>query len=80
MAGTGGKREGSGRKPRKTERDLHKKLSPYEKDGLKALIDNVKAGEAWAVKMYFDYYFGKPTEKKEIKIDRLPKIDLSEWE
>jgi hypothetical protein len=58
----GGARKGAGRKPKQDEQALVEKLKPYEDVALKSLTDAVKAGESWAVKMFFEYLHGKPKE------------------
>ena len=60
--GHGGKREGSGRKPKAEEQNLIEKLGPYEAKALKALIDAVEDGKSWAVTLYMAYMYGKPKE------------------
>ena len=66
MAGTsghsGGLRAGSGRKSRAEELKLIEKLSPMEDKALAALKKGVDKGDYAFIKMYFEYYFGKPTE------------------
>ena len=58
----GGSRQGAGRKPKAEEQQLIEKLTPMNKDALKALRDAVKDGESWAVKLYFEYFYGKPKQ------------------
>lgn len=62
----GGKREGAGRKPKAEEQKLIEKLSPLEPLAHKALKDNLENQESWAVKMFFEYMYGKPRERKDI--------------
>lgn len=78
-AGNGGAREGSGRKPKAAEQNLIEKLSPLEKSAFKALKIALKEQEAWAVKLYFDYKFGKAKETKDITvISEQPLFELPE--
>ena len=58
----GGARPGAGRKSKAEELKLIEKLSPLEQDAFEALKKGVKKGEFPFLKMYFEYYFGKPTE------------------
>jgi len=58
----GGYRPGSGRKSKAEELKLIEKLSPLEESAFDALKKGVKKGEFAFLKMYFEYYFGKPTE------------------
>jgi hypothetical protein len=69
----GGKREGSGRKGKAEEQALVEKLSPLEPKAFKALNNAIEDEQSWAVKMYFEYMYGKPKEKVEItKIKEQP--------
>lgn len=52
----------AGRKPKSDEQKLIEKLSPMEDIAHQALKENVTAGEAWAVKLYFEYMYGKPKQ------------------
>lgn len=67
--GRGGRREGAGRKPRDEERRIMDLLSPYEDEFIERLAENVKAGKSWAMQMYANYMYGKPTEHKKIQLD-----------
>lgn len=60
--GHGGARQGAGRKSKSDEQKLIEKLSPMEDIAHQALKENVTAGEAWAVKLYFEYMYGKPKQ------------------
>ena len=60
----GGYRPGSGRKPKVEEQALIEKLTPLEPIAFKALKDGLEKGERWAVKLFFDYMYGKPKEQK----------------
>lgn len=62
----GGKREGSGRKPKVDERLLIEKLSPLEPKAFKALERALEDKEGWAVKLYFEYLFGKPKQSMDL--------------
>jgi len=61
----GGSRQGAGRKPKTEERKLIEKLSPLQSDAYKALKDSLKDGQGWAVKLYFEYMYGKPKQQIE---------------
>lgn len=58
--GRGGKREGAGRKRKVDEQVLAEKLSPLEDIAFEALAKSLQSGEAWAVKLFFEYKFGRP--------------------
>jgi hypothetical protein len=69
----GGKREGAGRKPKAEEQRLIEKLSPLEDKAFKALENAIDEEHSWAIKLYFEYTYGKPKEKVEItKIKEQP--------
>jgi uncharacterized MAPEG superfamily protein len=51
-----------GRKPKAEEQALVEKLSPMEKDAYKALKQAIEGNESWAVKMFFEYMYGKPKQ------------------
>lgn len=58
----GGKRENAGRKPKADEQTLIEKLSPMDALALKALQEALAKGEPWAVKLFMEYRFGKPSQ------------------
>lgn len=60
--------QGQGRKPKADEQRLIEKLTPLESKAFKALSDALSDGSNWAVKLYFEYVYGKPKEKKELTI------------
>jgi len=72
----GGARKGAGRKSKDEEQALIERLSPLSDSAFKALASAIKEGQSWAVKMYFEYMYGKPKEtinqKTEIVV---PEID-----
>lgn len=57
-----------GRKPKAEEQALIERLTPMNKLALTALKKAVTKGDSWAVKLYFEYYYGKPKETKDINI------------
>jgi len=65
MAGIKGK---SGRKAKADEQLLMEKLSIYDDDAFRILGDKIKEGEYWAIRMYFNYRFGKPKEVQNITL------------
>lgn len=56
----------AGRKPKSEEQALIEKLSPLEEKAFKALENAIKSEQNWAVKLWFEYMYGKPKEKVEI--------------
>ena len=63
----GGKRPGAGRKPKADEQKLIEKLSPLEPLALAALKKGIVENRSWALRMYFEYMYGKPKEQIELK-------------
>jgi len=63
----GGHKNG-GRKSKAEEQNLIEKLSPMESEALKVFKKAITEEKPWAVKMYFEYMYGKPVETKDIKI------------
>ena len=62
MAEHGGKRKNAGRPPKADEQKLIEKLSPLEDKAYKALSNAIADEQNWAVKLWFEYMYGKPKE------------------
>jgi len=62
----GGKRTGAGRKPKAEEQKLIEKLSPLATKAFKALDNAIQEEHSWALRLWFEYMYGKPKEKVEI--------------
>jgi hypothetical protein len=69
MSKHGGKRDGSGRKPKIEEIELIEKLKPLEPLAYEALKQGLKDKDYRFVQLYFNYYLGKPKETKDITIN-----------
>ena len=61
----GGARKGAGRKPKAEEHKLIESLTPMHPDAIKALEECVKQKQGWAVKLFFEYMYGKPKQQIE---------------
>lgn len=57
---------GSGRKSKADEQNLIEKLSPLEPMAFDALTDALENKKDWAVKLFFEYMFGKPKQQTDI--------------
>lgn len=57
---------GSGRKSKAEEQQLIEKLSPMEATAHAKLKEAIDAGKDWAIKMYFEYMYGKPKQQTDI--------------
>lgn len=70
----------AGRPPKCDEQKLIEKLSPMEDEAHEALRTNVQAGEAWAIKLFFEYMYGKPKQSVDHTTggDKL-NIPISKW-
>lgn len=69
----GGSRKNAGRKPKAEEQQLIEKLSPLQDKAFKALENAIKDEHNWAVRLWFEYMYGKPKEKVEVtKIKEQP--------
>lgn len=65
----GGKRKGAGRKPKAKEQTLIEQLSPYDEEATKQLVSSVRNGEAWAIRLFFEYRYGKPKQSMDVTSD-----------
>ncbi|WP_088340535.1 hypothetical protein [Robiginitalea sediminis] len=59
----GGVRPGAGRKSKAEEQELVEKLSPLEPIAFKALTEALSEGQRWAVRLYFEYMYGRPAQQ-----------------
>ena len=60
-----------GRPSKAEEQKLIEKLTPLEPIALNALEKGIIDDQSWAVKMYFEYMYGKPKETKDITINEI---------
>lgn len=58
----GGARKGAGRKAKDEEQALIERLSPLSDSAFVALSSAIKEEQSWAVKLFFEYMYGKPKE------------------
>jgi hypothetical protein len=65
----GGKRDGSGRKPKQEEVQLIEKLTPLEPLAFEALKDGLEKKDFKFVQLYYNYFAGKPKETRDITIN-----------
>ena len=52
-----------GRKPKEEEQKLVERLSPLDNLAFKELKKAMEKGHNWAIKIFFDYRYGKPKER-----------------
>jgi len=56
----------AGRKSKSEEQKLIEKLTPLAPKAHKALEQAVMDQEQWAVKLFFEYFYGKPRQQTDI--------------
>jgi hypothetical protein len=62
--GTKGNR--GGRPSKAEEQKLIEKLTPFNDLALKALQESLEKKEQWSVKLYFEYFYGKPQQRVDV--------------
>jgi len=76
----GGNRKGAGRKSKADEQILIEKLEPLEPAALAALKEGLNDEQAWAVKLFMEYRYGKPKQiVEQINIDGGQVVKPKEW-
>ena len=66
MSTHGGKRAGSGRKAKAEEQKLIENLTPMNDIALESLKKGLEKKEQWAVKLFFEYFYGKPQQRVDV--------------
>ena len=64
----------AGRKPKAEEQKLIEKLTPLEPKAFKTLERAIDDNQSWAVKLWFEYMYGKP--KESVKIEKVKEQPL----
>ena len=62
----GGKRIGAGRKGKAEEQKLIENLSPMSRIALESLQKGLEKKEQSAVKLFFEYFYGKPQQRVDV--------------
>jgi len=62
----GGARQGAGRKGKAEEQKLIENLTPMNPMALESLEKGLENKEQWAVKLFFEYFYGKPQQKVDV--------------
>ena len=62
----GGKREGAGRKAKAEEQKLIENLTPMNAMALESLKKGLEKKEQWSVKLFFEYFYGKPQQRVDV--------------
>lgn len=64
--GHGGRRAGAGRKSKAEEQRLIERLTPLAPTAHRQLKAAIDAGEQWAIKLFFEYMYGKPMARTQL--------------
>jgi len=62
----GGKRTGAGRKAKAEEQKLIENLTPMNEMALDSLKKGLEKKEQWAVKLFFEYFYGRPQQRVDV--------------
>ena len=62
----GGARKGAGRKSKSEEQKLIENLTPMNRMALESLEKGLEKKEQWAVKLFFEYFYGKPQQRVDV--------------
>ena len=80
----GGARKGAGRKPKVDEQKLIENLTPMNELALQSLQKGLEKKEQWAVKLFFEYFYGKPQQRVDVTTNEeslnMPLINFVETE
>ena len=80
----GGKRVGAGRKAKAEEQKLIENLTPMNPMALESLRKGLEKKEQWAVKLFFEYFYGKPQQRVDVTSNEetinMPLINFVETE
>ena len=80
----GGKRAGAGRKAKAEEQKLIENLTPMNPMALDSLRKGLEKKEQWAVKLFFEYFYGKPQQRVDVTSNEesinMPLINFVETE
>ena len=62
----GGARQGAGRKGKAEEQKLIENLTPMNEMALESLKKGLEKKEQWAVKLFFEYFYGRPQQRVDV--------------
>lgn len=57
-----------GRKAKSEEQKLIERLTPMADEAHKQLTKALKGGEQWAIRLWFEYFYGKPKQTTDINM------------
>lgn len=61
-----GEDRGQGRKKRNDEQKLIESLNPYHDEAIQALAEGIKAKKFPYIKLFFEYFYGKPKQSIDV--------------
>ena len=77
-------RKGAGRKSKSEEQKLIENLTPMNSMALNSLKQGLEKKEQWAVKLFFEYFYGKPQQRVDVTTNdesiNMPIINFVETE
>jgi len=73
---SGTKGNKGGRPSKAEEQKLIEKLTPLEQEVLKKFEMNIKAGEKWAIELFFKYMYGLPKQQIEADVKNTGQIPI----
>ena len=80
----GGARKGAGRKSKAAEQKLIENLTPMNSMALESLEKGLEKKELWAVKLFFEYFYGRPQQRVDVTTNdesiNMPLINFVETE
>ena len=62
----GGHKTNGGRKSKAEEQKLIENLTPMSSIALESLQKGLEGKEQWAVKLFFEYFYGKPQQRVDV--------------
>ena len=62
----GGARKGAGRKGKAEEQKLIENFTPMNSMALESLEKGLEKKEQWAVKLFFEYFYGRPQQRVDV--------------
>jgi hypothetical protein len=63
-----------GRKPKSEEQQLIERLTPMADTAHEQLKKAIDDGEQWAVRLWFEYFYGKPHQSQSLTVDNKTQV------
>ena len=68
-----------GRKAKSEEQNLIERLTPMATLAHDKLKEALKQSEPWAIKLWFEYFYGKPHQTTDVNLSGDVDIDPKDW-